>query len=121
MLPNAFVTANYANSTTNDFDLESKYFGCVVNTAESLLSAPVACTIKATAYNENDYAVAAQDFDYKPAALTASVRHGRGFSHTKKVEFETVATVEEVVATLFDDVNTPSTGPAPSTSPITRR
>lgn len=103
----ATITADYADSTTKSFDLESMYFGCVVNTVESVVSPPAACTVKATAYDENDYAVAAQNFEYNPAALAARMdraEFGSGFSNIKKVEFETVATLDEVVSTLFDDI-----------------
>lgn len=103
----ATIYADYHDSEVKDFDLTSLYFGCAANTAESVASLPVACTIKATAYDEEDHPVASQEFEYNPRGLASpmeKVEFGKGFSHVKKVQFDTTAVVDEVVATLFDDI-----------------
>lgn len=122
----ATIYADYHDSEVKDFDLTSLYYGCAANTAESVASLPVgkfymqplysyktssnrlpACTIKATAYDEEDHPVASQEFEYNPRGLASpmeKVEFGKGFSHVKKVQFDTTAVVDEVVATLFDDI-----------------
>ena len=101
--------AEYADSEIKDFSLKSLYYGCTLATLETVASVPVACTVKATAYAEEDgVPVASQEFEFNPDALVAPmemVEFGKGFEHVKKVQFDTTATADEVVATLFDDVS----------------
>ncbi|KAI9719760.1 MAG: hypothetical protein M1812_003248 [Candelaria pacifica] len=63
----AQITRNYTGSKVKYFDLEYFYFGCVVNTAETVASAPEMCTVSVTGFLPgSNTAIDTIDFNYSP-------------------------------------------------------
>lgn len=63
------ITTQYPGSVTETFDLEKFYFGCVVATAEAVISAPISCSVRVQGYKAS-IAVADQTFEFNAPLLT---------------------------------------------------
>ncbi|KAJ8112452.1 hypothetical protein OPT61_g5179 [Boeremia exigua] len=68
------LTVNYASSNIESFQLDSFYFGCVIQLANGVTAIPSACKINVTGYKGTDNNVAAgqqvcsQSYSYTPAS-----------------------------------------------------
>jgi hypothetical protein len=66
------LTTNYPSSNIASFQLESFYFGCVVQLANGATAVPTACNINVTGYKGNDNTVSSstqvcsQSYSYNP-------------------------------------------------------
>ncbi|KAI9706120.1 MAG: hypothetical protein M1836_005526 [Candelina mexicana] len=92
----AQITRNYVGSKVQYFDLVSFYFGCVVNTVETVAGAPEMCTISVTGFRPGSpsKAVDTIDFTFSPkASVSASMIQAvlpSTFSGLERVEFAIV-------------------------------
>ncbi|KAK5105793.1 hypothetical protein LTR62_002155 [Meristemomyces frigidus] len=96
-----------AADTVKSFDLSYLYFGCVVNTVESVASVPVACTVAFTAFQVgNSEAVATVNMQFNPtnavvSKMTKADFSGQWFSDFSNLERVEIAVVESAsTATL---------------------
>lgn len=105
----AFIGADKSAGTTY-FDLHSFYFGCSVDSVESAVGLPAACTVTIKGYYEGKL-LATQEFDYVPQGLLLSneqqAKQAKGKCHTgftgvDKVEFSTDNPTLQVL--LLDDL-----------------
>lgn len=87
------------------FDLESFYFGCVVNTAATVLGVPTTCTvtISGTTWDKKK---PTQSFTFTPEGLLSDMQKaqvGKQFKGLTEVSFVTSAPTSVLTASLFDD------------------
>jgi len=78
----------------------------ITSTAESAVSTPASCVITASGFDKQGNGVATQQFTYTATGLLQNMNEGvfnKDFKGLDHVEFDTDATVSELVATLFDD------------------
>lgn len=68
----AMLTTNYPSSNTTSFQLQSFYFGCVLQALNGATAAPAACNINISGYKGSDNTVSAsqqvcsQSYSYNP-------------------------------------------------------
>lgn len=75
------------------------------STVESAASVPTSCTITASGFDKQGNGVATQQFTFTANGLLQNMNEGvfnKDFKNLDHVEFDTDATVSELVATLFD-------------------
>ena len=69
------LTVYYPNSKVNSFDLDSFYFGCVLNLGQDAAAVPNACNIEFTGYQGADNSVSnakqvcSQLLQYNPSSI----------------------------------------------------
>jgi hypothetical protein len=104
------MTANYANSSTNNFNLSSFYYGCVLASEARVVSVPQSCTITIRGYSDDEATqkVAEQSFDFKVALLQTNAQMSKAevssdFKGLKRVNF--FVSNELVLAGLIDTVD----------------
>lgn len=88
------------------FDLESFYFGCVLDTAASAASVPPACKLTVNGFDAHGKKIADQDFQFTPKGLKSPMAHAklsskfRGLDH---VTFSTSTALDALTSTLYDN------------------
>lgn len=115
------LTTYYPNSKVQRFDLESFYFGCVVQLANGATAVPNACNIQVTGYQGSDNSVAnakqvcAQQFSYNPSTALGPQQQafsGKVKKCFKDLQFATVtfelpggqAALQTLAGLTLDDV-----------------
>ncbi|KAG7009106.1 eukaryotic translation initiation factor 3 subunit I [Physcia stellaris] len=106
----ANVTTRGSGSNVKSFDLNSYYFGCNSNSAQSAAPlAPINCTVRATAYKGGKQ-VAQKSFDFVPSGSTPLVnspmtKASPGFKGVDTVQFVTTSSTvtPALTATVADN------------------
>jgi hypothetical protein len=74
----SMLTTNYPSSNIESFQLESFYYGCVIQVLNGDTAVPTVCTINVTGYKGSDNTVAdsqqvcSQTYSYNPTTMLRS-------------------------------------------------
>ncbi|KAI5362756.1 hypothetical protein Slin14017_G064370 [Septoria linicola] len=115
------LTTYYPGSNIDSFDLESFYFGCVVQLATGAAAVPTACNVQITGYKGSDNSVSnakqvcSQQFQYNPTTAIATVEQafsGPVSKNCKNLDFAIVtfsleggsAALQSLGALVLDDI-----------------
>ncbi|KAF2127399.1 hypothetical protein P153DRAFT_358991 [Dothidotthia symphoricarpi CBS 119687] len=89
------LTTNYASSKIESFQLESFYFGCVLQLGQGATAVPTACNINVTGYKGSDNTVSAskqvcsQSYSYNPTSILGLQQQAFGsFSDCAKKDIQ---------------------------------
>lgn len=115
------LTTYYPGSTIDSFDLESFYFGCVVQLGQGAAALPQACNVQITGYKGSDNSVSnakqvcSQQFQYAPTTSLATVEQafsGPVSKSCKNLDFAIItfsleggsAALQSLAALVIDDL-----------------
>lgn len=102
------MTTVYDNSTITEFDLYSFFFGCALDTQNTVVDAAQACTVTVTGLNVSGEQVAEQSFSFEPTGVAAQMVEavlGVGFRGLQSALFNTTSADGVLISTVVDTVN----------------